>query len=583
MGNSSEVEVSRNEEVSMADSTVELYLDKTVLDLTIEEYETLKGTLLDWADQIGANIEKVQDASSGEASYAIAKQGGAYLDEDFTELLTKTDVALNTMNLTSFRAHSLLLRCENFYEILQGESEYMGDYCAGAGAALLSGGLGGMENAIPKTPMTSELYLDTTFYGDGGGVLSTTTDDAVLQFTNIASLKNTVESYLSSLEVGQIDVSAECEAIQDDCDKKERLDTLYDSFVNYVLGVNALNTSATDSYGDIAQQRYMFDFTRSYKYPDYKGKKKNTVLQRALRAELHEMGVTDEHIDSVVLRSNVSLADMAAEEEIILAKEKTSNSHHVGLKAYIPQRISNEELVGYFQYLRGYRYDGPFPGNIDLSSDIFATITSPEIINNHYVNNMSELTNVYNQWQYIENQSEWEKVAYGTEFSNMAFSGCEIIAVANALTSMGDSLDTAGMAGLIKHFEEDGICFNGNIGTSPVALYDYFVDNGYTAEYTLSTRDYDADAIGNIYDTIVVTAYNNEDDITDQIHTVCITKDISGNFVIHNTGLVTQNGKYVSSNGINTGKDAYSSLSQAIADISHDENSASIMIIGVTK
>ena len=36
MGNSSEVEVSRNEEVSMADSTVELYLDKTVLDLTID-------------------------------------------------------------------------------------------------------------------------------------------------------------------------------------------------------------------------------------------------------------------------------------------------------------------------------------------------------------------------------------------------------------------------------------------------------------------------------------------------------------------------------------------------------------------
>nr|MCR4758268.1 hypothetical protein [Butyrivibrio sp.] len=143
MGNSSEVEVSRNEEVSMADSTVELYLDKTVLDLTIEEYETLKGTLLDWADQIGANIEKVQDASSGEASYAIAEQGSAYLDEDFTELLTKTDVALNTMNLTSFRAHRLLLRCENFYEILQGESEYMGDYCAGAGAALFSGGLGG--------------------------------------------------------------------------------------------------------------------------------------------------------------------------------------------------------------------------------------------------------------------------------------------------------------------------------------------------------------------------------------------------------------------------------------------------------
>lgn len=349
MGNSSEVEVSRNEEVSMADSTVELYLDKTVLDLTIEEYETLKGTLLDWADQIGANIEKVQDASSGEASYAIAKQGGAYLDEDFTELLTKTDVALNTMNLTSFRAHRLLLRCENFYEILQGESEYMGDYCAGAGAALFSGGLGGMENAIPKTPMTSELYLDTTFYGDGGGVLSTTTDDAVLQFTNIDSLKNTVERYLSSLEVGQIDVSAECEAIQDDCDKKDRLDTLYDSFVKYVLGVNALNTSATDSFGDIAQQRYMFDFTRTYTYPDYKGTEQNTVLQRALRAELHEMGITDEEIEAATTKSSFSLASLTAAVESMAAEQHLERNDNKEI-ALFKCVLSGDSLNGYNSY-----------------------------------------------------------------------------------------------------------------------------------------------------------------------------------------------------------------------------------------
>nr|MCR4757118.1 hypothetical protein [Butyrivibrio sp.] len=205
---------------------------------------------------------------------------------------------------------------------------------------------------------TSELYLDTTFYGDGGGVLSTTTDDAVLQFTNIASLKNTVESYLSSLEVGQIDVSAECEAIQDDCDKKERLDTLYDSFVSYVMGVNALNTSATDSFGDIAHLRYMFDFTRSYEYPDYKGIEKNTVLQRVFRAELHEMGITDEEIDNALNNSSFTLLGLTYAVELITYEDIINNNDRKEImlfKSYLDGDVKN----GLEQYGKNLVDDAP--------------------------------------------------------------------------------------------------------------------------------------------------------------------------------------------------------------------------------
>lgn len=40
--------------------------------------------------------------------------------------------------------------------------------------------------------------------------------------------------------------------------------------------------------------------------------------------------------------------------------------------------------------------------------------------------------------------------------------------------------------------------------------------------------------IGNDFCAIIVTAYNNKNDITDMIHTVYITRRENGEYVIHN-------------------------------------------------
>ena len=58
--------------ITTGNSECVIYLDKKVLDLTIDEYITLKDTLLAWKDIIQTNITKVEDASNGLTTKAFS-------------------------------------------------------------------------------------------------------------------------------------------------------------------------------------------------------------------------------------------------------------------------------------------------------------------------------------------------------------------------------------------------------------------------------------------------------------------------------------------------------------------------------
>ncbi len=60
---------------------------------------------------------------------------------------------------------------------------------------------------------------------------------------------------------------------------------------------------------------------------------------------------------------------------------------------------------------------------------------------------------IFSSSRFIENQTMWNKVLFGShKKSNMAYSGCEIIATYNALTSLGDR--SIRMPELINNFEK---------------------------------------------------------------------------------------------------------------------------------
>ena len=191
------------------------------------------------------------------------------------------------------------------------------------------------------------------------------------------------------------------------------------------------------------------------------------------------------------------------------------------IKAFIPQHMKNRTVLKFYGWL--CRYTGAI---------------SKQKIAQHAERNKKELAKnpIYLQKNpFIENQAEWGKIVFGTgKKADMAHSGCGIIAVYNALKALGEKVSPDMMAMLISSFERHGAIFSGKLGTAPNAIYDYFIENGYDAIQTDSSDTNKLNEIGAAYDVAIVTAYNDKYDITEQIHTICITENDRGEYVLHN-------------------------------------------------
>lgn len=171
---------------------------------------------------------------------------------------------------------------------------------------------------------------------------------------------------------------------------------------------------------------------------------------------------------------------------------------------------------------------------------------------------------VFSPGCYIENQAQWGNIRFGSgRHSCMAYSGCEIIAVCNALLALGEKTDAAGMAELISFYEKDGALLNGDFGTSPRAIFRFFQKRGYRVRGTSSRKADILDAFGGSAATFIVTVWNDCRDIMAQIHTVCLTKNAQGRFVVHNA-YQRREGRFVQKDAEGRG---YGRLTEAIAAI----------------
>ncbi|SDA60293.1 hypothetical protein SAMN02910275_01485 [Butyrivibrio sp. INlla18] len=379
--------------ITTGNSECVIYLDKRVLNLTIDEYITLKDTLLAWKDIIQTNITKVEDASNGLTTKAFSSCDHFYLNNIYADLLDKTIIAIETMEQVSYCANNLLLRCENFYEILEGLEEYCGDVFATVGFYSAMQG-------TAQAPLTTELYLEDTYYGQDGGAIGSTTESAIGLFSIISEENNTVLDYLSSLEIGEIDVSGECAAIQDDCDKKERLEILFSSFVKYVNGVNKLNTMASEKFGSICESPFMASYTRNYDYSGYKANIQSVSLERAHRAELHGLGITDEDIDATLSKGTVTLAEM-------VSINKSARGERIGINNNYFVKVIETDSNG-VQTIRYGGDQGKFPTGDGLL----------HVLDNRLNENGCGVVAAVNQYLYLTGQyniseEDYKKLANG--------------------------------------------------------------------------------------------------------------------------------------------------------------------------
>jgi hypothetical protein len=200
----------------------------------------------------------------------------------------------------------------------------------------------------------------------------------------------------------------------------------------------------------------------------------------------------------------------------------TNISHKKIIYSFIPQHIPNRIVLHFLDALWKF-------------SHIFM---SRKKIECNYRHNHAELTkaNVYfADGSYIENQPQWRNVAFGSgKKSDMAYSGCEIIAVYNALLALKANVSKNTMPELISYFERKGSVLLGAFGTSPRALYRYFSENHYDVVIDDTAETGMINAIGEKYDVFLAVFYNDKYNIKNMIHTVCITKSRQGKYTAHN-------------------------------------------------
>lgn len=179
---------------------------------------------------------------------------------------------------------------------------------------------------------------------------------------------------------------------------------------------------------------------------------------------------------------------------------------------------------------------------------------------------------------YIENQSQWDKVAFGSKYT-MSYGGCEIIAVYNALLSLGQQMTPEDMVELISYFERKGVALKGKIGVVPQAAYYYFKQQGYSVKIWYDTDADKVNAIGRTYDTLIVTAYNDCNDISKGLHTVNISKNVAEKYILHNAYRVVSD---YAGNKRYTCSMPYATLMEAVQNISH-KSARPVCIISINK
>lgn len=180
---------------------------------------------------------------------------------------------------------------------------------------------------------------------------------------------------------------------------------------------------------------------------------------------------------------------------------------------------------------------------------------SKKRVKEHYINNSEawkqkkcQLLDNGGSFPYMERQRDLKDFKFGhanAVWRRLFFEGnkmmannncCEVMAVYNALTFLGNGVPTIDFPVLLKDFECNGIVLHGCFGTSPKTICKYLSDKGYNVHMLMGEDINESSLCGmqESYDTYILTAYNEKGHIESMIHTVSITFD-AGKYYIHNS------------------------------------------------
>lgn len=182
------------------------------------------------------------------------------------------------------------------------------------------------------------------------------------------------------------------------------------------------------------------------------------------------------------------------------------------LYAFVPRHVGNRTVYAAYELLRKMQRIAKRDYGDHISANEAA-------FQKHFVNPLKSNG-------YIEDQMNYIDLSYGK--STLQNAGCGIIAVYNVLTHLGISQS---LPQIISAFEEDGLCLDGKWGTSPGAIRDYLARCGLTVRLSVKKEEYNA--LAEDSQGIILTIYNDRNDIRQQLHTIAVTRE-NGQYAAHN-------------------------------------------------
>lgn len=182
--------------------------------------------------------------------------------------------------------------------------------------------------------------------------------------------------------------------------------------------------------------------------------------------------------------------------------------------ALIPNRIDNATVVNVLDLMRKQQKA--------IKKDFTAHLAKNEEAFKKHVSVITKNKG------FVEDQNSYTDMAYGD--ATMQYSGCEIFATYNAIYSITGKAAMS-LAKMISEYEKDGMVLSGKFGTAPKAIKDFLDKHGYKTEMT--TNEADFDNFGKKFQSLILTMYNDKDDISKEVHTVNISKE-GGKYLAHN-------------------------------------------------
>ena len=520
------------------------------------EYKELAVGLVDWRDNLESNDENLLFENSGNYQDEFHRKSITFTEGKLSELDTKVTTTVEVLEGAHTMVKGLIARCSDFGSILRGESA-----------------LGKEEYEISGTGGVDILLFEDKHCSEDSGY----TGEILEETDNIVNLCNAekediseITSALSHLRTINVNVSGQLSAIEDSIEKQGRVVPLYASLVEYGIGVSNLNLYVASALSPHFAQNNgkALSHYRNSSRSSY-ATNNNVIIRTAMLKPGDFRFYTVPHLYQPW--DYETIVKIAVKIGVTVEEAKEF------LEGYIPQNWTNDQMIAFLDALSHGR---AVPAYVSYF---------------HMLHNKQELADVYVQGQYIENQNDWDNIYYGInppgDAGTMAYSGCELIAVVNAMHSMGYDMSEEEVAELIDTFETDGAVLDGMWGSSPVAIANYMENHGYSVTVS-STNDYsEIEKIAENSDTVIVTVYNDANDITAQIHTVNIEKvehsDGSYGYVVHNVALYNEQNNVP---GYQEGEDEfvsskeYSSVEDAIKYMGgSNPDSAIIQTIGISE